>query len=169
MGNLLFSPSGRIGPSKFLKGAIILIVLGALLSLPAILGLPDIVGTIAGLISFLLLWCWIALWIKRYHDGGKSGWMSLVPILAYVVLTLIVMGAIMGGSFMELMNASMNGADPETIKELEAAMTAETGLPVTIASIVISLVVAFLFNKLIKQDMHDNQFGPHLSTGETFT
>ena len=162
MGNLLFSPSGRIGPSDFMKGAIILIVLTAILSLPAILGLPSIVATITGLLSFVLLWCWIALWIKRYHDGGKSGWTSLLPILVYLVLIIIAYAAIAGGPFMELMNATMNGADEEALKEMETAMNKETGLPVTLVSVVISLAIAFLFNKMIKQDLHDNQFGPYI-------
>ena len=34
---------------------------------------------------------------------------------------------------------------------------------------VISYLVAMVFNNMIKQDMHDNQFGPHGTTGNTFS
>lgn len=169
MGNLLFSPSGRIGPGEFIKGAIILIVLTTVLSLPTILGLPDIVATITGLISFVFLWCWIALWIKRYHDGGKSGWMCLIPISIYIVVIILAYAMIAGGPFMELMNATMEGVDEAAIDEMEAAMTKETSLPVTLASLAISLAIAFLFNMMIKQDMHDNQYGPYGNTSDTFS
>ena len=169
MGNLLFSPSGRIGPGEFMKGAIILIVVAVILSIPSLIGLPAGLVTALSLLSLVTLWCWVVLWVKRYHDGGKSGWTCLLPIIVYIILALVVYGALMGGSFMEIINATSNGASEAEIEELTAAMTAKTGVPVLIASTVMSFAISFLFNKMIKQDMHDNQFGPHRSVGETFS
>ena len=40
----------------------------------------DSLAALAGIVSFALIYPWIVIWIKRYHDGGKSGWMSLLPI-----------------------------------------------------------------------------------------
>ena len=70
MGNLLFSPSGRISPADFMRGATILIVVGLVLGL-----LPILMPALAmlSIIFLVMLWCWIVLWVKRYHDGGKSG------------------------------------------------------------------------------------------------
>jgi len=169
MGNLLFSPSGRIGPSEFMKGAIILIVVAVILAIPNLLGLPKGLVTALSFLSIVTLWCWVVLWVKRYHDGGKSGWTCLLPILTYLILGMIIFFAAFGGAFMEMFNASLNGATEAEIAELEAAFNTKSGLPVLIGSTLFSFGIAFLFNKMIKQDAHDNQYGPHGSVGETFS
>jgi len=169
MGSLLFSPSGRIDSSAFMKGAVILIVLTVILGLPAVLGLPDAVTMIASVISFATIWCWIVLWVKRYHDGGKSGWMCLLPIITYLIIFIIAFSVIAGGSFMEMMNATLDGATPEEIEAMEAQMTASTAIPLTVAGAVISFAIAFLFNSMIKHEDHDNRFGPETTTADTFS
>lgn len=168
MGNLLFSPSGRIGPSDFLKGVVILIVVAILLSAPAFLGLPDAVALIASIISFATIWCWVVLWVKRYHDGGKSGWMCLVPILVYLIVYIIAFVVIAGAPFMEMITAAMEGAGEDEIAALEAEMNSTVMLPLSIAGIVISFGIAFLFNNMIKHEDHDNRFGPMTSTADNF-
>jgi uncharacterized membrane protein YhaH (DUF805 family) len=158
MGNLLFSPSGRIGAAAFQKGALILIVLSFLLGLPAVLGLPEAISTILALVSIIFIWCWIVLWIKRYHDAGKSGWLSLIPIVIFIILMTVFMMTYMGSEFSAMMAAM---SDPEALEEVEAAMDAKANSIVPLAiSALISAIVAFGFNALIKADPHDNQFGP---------
>lgn len=169
MGNLLFSPSGRIGPSEFIKGVVILIVIAILFAIPNLVGAPKALVTALGLLSIVTLWCWIVLWVKRYHDGGKSGWMCLLPIMIYLVVGTVLFGAIFGSDFMEMFQAAMNGATEDEIAELEAAFNAKSGIPVLIGSTVFSFAIAFLFNKMIKQDMHDNQYGPHGTVAEQFS
>lgn len=169
MGNLLFSPSGRIGPSEFMKGVIVLIVVALLLSLPGLLGLPKIVETLSSVLSLVTLWCWVVLWVKRYHDGGKSGWTCLLPIIVYIIVFFVVMAAIAGGSFMEMMELVTNGATDAEVEAFESVMMSKIGLPIIIASVVVSFAIAFLFNKTIKQDTHDNQFGPYGDVGNTFS
>lgn len=68
------SPAGRMSPSDFKKSALILIVVGVLFSIPELLGIKSL-SALAGIVSFALIYPWIVIWIKRYHDGGKSGWM----------------------------------------------------------------------------------------------
>jgi len=169
MGKLLFSPSGRIGPSEFMKGAIILIVVAVLLSIPTLLGMSGALDAIANILSFVTLWCWIVLWVKRYHDAGKSGWTCLLPIIAFLVLVVGIVCVLYGSDFMEMFRAGINGADEIEIAEMEAALEKKTELPILIISTIVSLAIAFLFNKMIKQDMHDNQFGPHGSVAENFS
>jgi len=54
---------------------------------------PDLVfGSIflAGYVLFL--WAWFALMAKRFHDFGKSGWLSLlliVPIFGFMVMLFL--------------------------------------------------------------------------------
>jgi uncharacterized membrane protein YhaH (DUF805 family) len=162
MGNLLFSPSGRIGPGEFIKGAIILIVLGTLLSVPSIMGM-EAFETITFILSLVLIYPWVVIWIKRYHDAGKSGWMCLIPIVVYLVLFIIAFTILLWPMMEMAMSMAAEGASES---EMEAALL-ESGvdeqalsLQFTLASIAISLVVTFLFNALIKQDPGPNQFGP---------
>jgi len=70
MGNLLFSPSGRIGPSAFMKGMIILAVIGAVISLTGLINFQ--ISQILGFVSFLLVIPLFFLLIKRTHDAGRS-------------------------------------------------------------------------------------------------
>lgn len=155
--NLLFSPSGRINSSEFMKGAITLVILAVILALPEIMGMKSI-AAIASIVSLVLLYCWVALWIKRYHDGGKSGWMSLVPILVYVIAAMALMFFMMGDVFAQAFQAAAEGEQMSTAEA--EAMAAGKALPYTIANAVLSLAVAFLFNSMIKHDPSDNQYGP---------
>jgi len=167
MGNLLFSPSGRIGPGQFMSGVTVLVVIALVLALLPIF-VPALI--MLGIIKLVLLWCWVVLWVKRYHDGGKSGWMCLIPIIVYLIVGGIA-GAVLGGVF----------ADPDAaIAMAEAAeagdfgalfafagtggMTTTGAIIASVVAAVISYVIAMIFNNTIKHDDHDNQFGPVAGT-----
>ena len=160
MGNLLFSPNGRINPSEFSKAAIILIVLGVILSLPELFGMTGI-ATIAGLISFLLLYPWVVIWIKRYHDAGKSGWTCLLPIVIYIIAAIVLMSVLLGGEFMAIFQAASEGASQAETEALAEGMLGKGAqVKLLVATTVLSLAVALGFNSMIKRDDHENQFGP---------
>lgn len=150
-----------------MSGALVLVIIGLVLGL-----LPIFVPAlgILGIVGLVLIWCWIVLWVKRYHDGGKSGWMCLIPIIVWLVIGGIV-GAVLPGMF----------ADPGALEAIEAATEAgdfgailqsamgggmtKTGQLVNAGlGAVVSYVVAMLFNNMIKHDAHDNQFGPEAGT-----
>lgn len=173
MGNLLFSPSGRIGPGQFMSGYVVLIAINVVLSL--LTGFVPALVFLAIPVGFMLLWISIVLWIKRYHDAGKSGWMCLIPI---------IIGGIIGGVIVSILskmfidpNAALAAAEAaEAAAEagdiggaFSAAMGAAKMSPVgviitTIVGAVISYVIAMVFNNMIKHDAHDNQFGPEAGT-----
>lgn len=156
MGSLLFSPSGRIGPQAYFKGMMVIAVIGALLSLLALVSTS--LGTIGGLLSIVLLYCFFALTIKRTHDAGRSGWMSIVWFILFIVVSMVVgaiIGQVTGVSMMDIINASM-AQDVETVE----ALTKKSTIPSAIGGIISYAVGAFLINKLNKSDPHDNQFGP---------
>lgn len=169
MGNLLFSPNGRIGPNEFMKAALILIIIGIVLTLPELFGAPDALSTVFSLVSLVTIWCWVVIWVKRYHDAGKSGWSCLIPILVFLVLMIIMFFVVAGGPMMEMISAGVEGADEAEIAEMEEALNNKILLPLTVGTAVISAIVAFGFNALIKQDMHDNQYGPYGNSGDTFS
>ena len=172
MGNLLFSPSGRIGSGQFMSGATILIAIGLVLGV-----LPIFVPVLAllNIVGLVLFWCWIVLWVKRYHDGGKSGWMCLIPIIVYLIL---------GGIITFVLTQMFTDPEAAAAAAEAAAEAAENGdfgamfklagggagvskmglIIVQVVSAVISYLIAMVFNNLIKHDAHDNQFGPEAGT-----
>ena len=76
IGYVLFSPEGRIGRQDFWVGFLILFAAGVLLHLIPVLGT---------LVWMLSIYCWIVLYAKRLHDFNRTGWWSLIPILANVI------------------------------------------------------------------------------------
>ncbi len=172
MGNLLFSPDGRITPSEFMRGAIILIAVGALIALMPLISLK--LSMAFSVVGLVLIWCWVVLWVKRFHDSGQSGWMSLVPIGVWLVLSMIA-GMILMPMFMgdmaaqqaEMQAAIEKAAESEDATNVLSTVMGATGeiakkqaIPKTIMGLVVSGIVAYVGNMLIKHDPDENQFGP---------
>jgi len=160
MGNLLFSPSGRIGPSAYMKGIIIIAVVGLILSvLPLLSPMLSILG-IVGLVTFYIF---IALGIKRSHDAGKSGWMVLTHILLSIGVSAVIMtivGMITGVSLGDVFSSAFSG-DQEAAEAAAAAFEAPGYLiPSALGSFAGTLITGYLVNMFNKQDVGDNQFGP---------
>ena len=97
MGNLLFSPTGRIGSQDFMKAGVILIILGIMLSLLKISN-PSMV-MLVGIGNIILIYPWVCIWVKRLHNGGKSGAMIFGYIGLYIglILTSTVVAMVMFG------------------------------------------------------------------------
>lgn len=158
MGNLLFSPNGRIGAAQFQKGALILIVLGFLIKVSPMINFQ--LSMILGIIGWVFIWCWIVLWIKRYRDSGKSGWMCLIPIIIFAVLLTIANQVVTSMSMTPEMQQEMmeamtnNGDDPgsmfKSLLGASADIAKKTALPLAITGAVISALIAFGFNAMIK-------------------
>ena len=88
MGNLLFSPNGRIGPDEFVKGIMILALISAVITIIPMFSYS--LGTMLGLVSIVLLFPLFCLLIKRSHDAGKSGWMSIVWFIIYLIIIGVI-------------------------------------------------------------------------------
>ena len=169
MGNLLFSPSGRIGPSEFTKGIMILAVISAVLTIIPMFSFT--LGSMLSIIGIVLLYPLVCLLIKRSHDGGKSGWMSIVwliimGIIGFALSYLAQMFTI--GDLQEQMEAATTaaaesgdfGAIMEAAKEFGPQIAKKTAIPSAIAGLVGSYIGAFVINKIVGRDDHENQFGP---------
>lgn len=166
MGNLLFSPSGRIGPAAYMKGIFVLAIAGLIISFSALLGPAAMVG---GLLGLVVLYCFIALGIKRSHDAGKSGWMVLLHILIYFVISAIfgvIVSTVTGVSASGAFSAAMN-QDLEALEELEKATTSMSYVLISgVVGAIATVVIGYVINMMNKSDMHDNQFGP-ATTGDS--
>jgi len=170
MGNLLFSPSGRINSAQFIKGAMILIGIMFLIKITPLISSQ--LSSILSIVGLVFIWCWIVLWVKRYHDAGKSGWLSIIPILLWGILgyfvSQMVTNAVVptetmsafkdavaeateAGNFTEMFSV-MQGAEALEISRIAT-------LPTAIAGAIWSAIIAFAFNAMIKHQPEENQFG----------
>jgi uncharacterized membrane protein YhaH (DUF805 family) len=69
-----------------MQGAAVLIALGFFLN-----ALPLINYSIKNATDFLqifTIWSWVVLFIKRLHDGGRSGWYTILIMLVLTVLAI---------------------------------------------------------------------------------
>ena len=170
MGNLLFSPNGRIGPQAFFKGMMILAVISAVITLSGLVSFQ--LSQILGFVSLLLIIPFFFLLIKRSHDAGKSGWMSIVWfilwILIFVALGMLV-NTIMPSAAQAELETALEAAMTEggglgdimtLTKEMGPAIAKQTAIPSAISGLVGTAIAAFLINMLNKHDDHENQYGP---------
>jgi len=173
MANLLFSPSGRIGPSAFLKGIGILAVIGAVIALVPMFSFS--LGSMLSLVSIVLLVPLFMLVIKRLHDSGKSGWLSILFVILIGIIGIIfqsVASNMFGGDASEAMKvateelatsgagfAEIMAATQELALEYGPAIAKKTAVPSAIAGFLGTMGGAFLVNLILKQDAHENQYG----------
>ena len=85
---LFTSFEGRIGRQQMWMGIIVLFVVGIIaMVLDMILGTISAesgIGVISGIVSLISLYPSFALYAKRWHDRGKSGWWTLILIIPIV-------------------------------------------------------------------------------------
>lgn len=170
MGALLFSPSGRIGPADFIRGAIALSVLLFLVKISPLAGIA--VSGIVQIVGLVLIYCWLALFIKRYHDAGKSGWLALIPVAIIVglgaffvngLVTEMVAPELLESLQDEMIEATSDGfgsvmqvSQGETAQELART----SAFPVALTRAAMAFSVAYLTNMMTKSDPGPNQYGP---------
>ena len=110
---LFTSFDGRINRAKFWAGVGVLIALSIVAAiLDAILGSDlgesgtGLFGAIVGLVSIFFF---IALYAKRWHDRGKSGWWTLIALVPFIgqIWILVELGMLEGDR-----GANQYGPDP---------------------------------------------------------
>jgi uncharacterized membrane protein YhaH (DUF805 family) len=110
---LFTSFDGRINRAKFWAGVGVLIALSIVAAiLDSILG-SDLGGSGTGLIAAIFglasIFFFIAIYAKRWHDRGKSGWwtlIALVPVIGQIWI-LVELGMLEGDR-----GANQYGPDP---------------------------------------------------------
>ena len=168
MANLLFSPSGRIGPSAYIKGTVIVGVIGALLALTGYINL--LLFSFAVLLSLLLIVPFIMLSIKRAHDSGKPGWTSLLylAIAAVVYFAVSMVMSLVGlapsaaaqKEGQELLKEAQLAGDVQDMLAVMSDVFGPMILPTAIIMFLTPVVAAFIVNLFTKSDDHENQYGP---------
>ena len=163
MSNLFLSPYGRIDSTAFYRGGYILILISVALSLINLLS-PQF-GKILGIINYVLIFPWVVIWIKRLHNGGKSGWMFLVYLLLYFAVAVVGFGIAVsmfgGDEFMQMLTDQVEGRITQAEMQAQLEIWARENMaPMLIASIGSSVLTIFIGDKTIPTDTDDNQYGP---------
>lgn len=165
MGKLLFSPEGRIGPTEFRKGAVILLAANFFLWLSWHVNFG--VGMLVGVLSLTFIYCWACLFSKRFHDAGKSGGFFALVFLAFVVLSYIISSIFLAGlspDIVPMVAEVQEKLDPSN-PDIEYMMEAYTkifktfAIPYAVGYLLAGAGIAFLTNKFLKSDPEDNQYG----------
>lgn len=88
---LFTSFEGRIGRQQMWMGIIVLMVVSLVANvLDMLFGTIDVesrIGIIGGLFALVSIYPAVALYAKRWHDRGKSGWWTLilfVPLIGFI-------------------------------------------------------------------------------------
>lgn len=84
MFDTLLNPGGRIGPVAFRNAALVLIAIGASMGLLPLVW-PSL---ILSLVSMVFLYPWAVIWVKRFHDAGKSGSMFLAVFVPWLAVQM---------------------------------------------------------------------------------
>jgi uncharacterized membrane protein YhaH (DUF805 family) len=148
----ILNPFGRVGPITFRNTVIILILVGACLSLMPLINAALAAVSFAGI---LLLYPSIVIWVKRFHDAGKSGWWFLAVFVAQAVTSIVVSRFIVARFL-----PPPPPVDPHFIWLSMVAQMRANALPSTISGVVISLAFALIINEELKSDPEENAYGP---------
>jgi uncharacterized membrane protein YhaH (DUF805 family) len=109
---LLLSFEGRITRKQFWLTILVFIVIGVVAGLiDAVLHTPAVgsSGIVGLLVSLAMIYPALALYAKRWHDRGKSGWWTLIGLIPIVgaIWLLIELGFLRGTP-----GANKYGPDP---------------------------------------------------------
>jgi uncharacterized membrane protein YhaH (DUF805 family) len=148
----ILNPFGRIGPVTFRNTAIILILVGACLSLSPLINPGLAALSFAGV---LLLYPSLVIWVKRFHDAGKSGKWFLAVFAAEVIISIAVNRLIVARFL-----PPPPPVDPNFIWLSMVAQMRANALPSTIVGVIISLAFVLVINEELKSDPNENAYGP---------
>jgi uncharacterized membrane protein YhaH (DUF805 family) len=148
----ILNPSGRIGPVTFRNAALVLILIGALFSILPYFR-PDL--ALISFASLLLLYPWVVIWVKRFHDAGKPGSRFLIVLVAWLVA-----GVAANHFLVSRFVPNPPPIDPNFIWLSMQAQMQANALPGTIVSTLLSLGFALVVNEELKSDPGENAYGP---------
>ncbi len=142
---LFFSPEGRIGRQTYWIGILVLFAVHVLLGWT---GIAWLVAT----------YSWIVISIKRFHDMGKSGWLTAIPVVAGIVVPFAAIFAVAGSAII----SGVSGAGEEMVA---AAVLSALGGAVLVLLASGFICLGFLiWQGVAESQSGDNRYGPAPAT-----
>ncbi|MGJ3232892.1 MAG: hypothetical protein ACFE0P_13970 [Oceanicaulis sp.] len=143
----LFVPNGTISKSGFLIAALVLIAVGVVsdwvsFAMPSLAPVFFFIGLVAA-------YCWVALWIKRFHAAGTSGWWTILVAFVWLIVEMIVGFAVIAASGLDM--SVFASGDSEAIQAAMEPAVEAAAVPAMIASVVVSLVIALGLNAILPE------------------
>lgn len=161
MMNLLFSPNGRIDQPTYWRAVLIIAILSAVCS-----ALGVFVSGVFGFLALVVMWNWIAVHAKRFHDNGKTGWYMVLLILVSGVVGMILGGILPGlfgfdmAAYNEDVSKTMQrGGDFAALMELINEAQRQTFVATILQTFIVTGILGAIMG-LFKTDPNDNQYGP---------
>ncbi len=165
--NLLFSPNGRIDQATYWRGVLILLAISAGLTV-----ISAFVSPFLGVIGLVFIWPWIAVHVKRFHDAGKSGWLTIAMVVLAIVLSVVLsmilpplFGIDAAAQQAEMQEEIERASRGDPAAAFGAAMEASRGIaqaslvPSILSTAIVTGIVGAVMG-LFKTDPNDNQYGP---------
>lgn len=167
--DLFLSPNGRIDQPTYWRGVAILLAISATVSAAS-----AFVNPFLSMLGILFVWPWIAIHVKRFHDSGKTGWLTIAVVVAAMILSLIL-SAILPGLFgvdtvglqaemrREIEDVTSSG-DPSEMMSVVTEWTQRVAraqlLPSIASTAAVTGLIGVLMGVINKTDPNDNKFGP---------
>lgn len=165
---LFLSPNGRIDQPTYWRGILIVFAIGAVLNV-----ISAFVSPFLGFISIVLIWPWIVLHVKRFHDSGKTGWLTIAIVVLSVIVSYILSLVVPGlfGIDQAALQAEMQreieqaGASGNPAAAMSVAMDSTRDLakrmiiPGTIQGALVTAIIGFAMGAINKTDPNDNKYG----------
>jgi uncharacterized membrane protein YhaH (DUF805 family) len=163
---LFFSPNGRITQGTYWRGALILFAISAVLTAAA-----AFVSPFLGMAGLIFIWPWIAIHVKRFHDAGKTGWLTLAMVVLAMIVSFIASSFLPGlfGIDQAAIQAEMTERMTEAANDDPSAMMSsimeetkalsQRMLPAQILSTLLVTGIVGAVMGLFKQEPKDNQYG----------
>lgn len=138
---LFFSPDGRIGRQAYWIGWLVLIGANTLLFWVPFL-------------SLVTVYCWICVCSKRFHDMGKSGWLSAIPVTLSIVMPIGAVIAVAGAA----VASSISGASDETV--VAAVLSAVAGSALLLLGALVIGIGFLIWQGVALGEPGANRYGP---------
>lgn len=166
---LLLNPTGRILKNRFWQGLVILTVASVIFQATQVqLGPMFGIGGmfVFFLLGLVLLYMEIAVYAKRFHDAGTTGWWILAVWVGSFI-TAMILNAFLGGLFIGEQGRAIQEELSERLAQgelsiaVEAAQRlAELQLPLTIITIVLQAVILGVIVGSLATEPRENKHGP---------
>jgi uncharacterized membrane protein YhaH (DUF805 family) len=161
-----FNPNGRLSRGQFLQAALVLIAISFVSALSGLVPGTQAAmaaSSVATLVGFVVMYMWIAIWVKRLHNAGTTGWMFLLIGFGWLILSQIVnttVQMVVAPEMNTAMAEAMSSDGFMAMFEIAAEYGARLAIPVGLANALVSLVYAAGLNALLSNKTEDNRYGP---------